>query len=341
MKYDEDHYTVSLPWRKHHDILPDNYELSVARLNSTLKRLRKEPELLIEYNNVIEEQFKLGIIEKVKPNLLEPAEVGRIHYLSHHVVVRKDATTTKVRLVMVWSAKIYAESPSLNEYLHTGPSLMTNVLDILLRFRSYKVALINDVERAFHMIRVSKGDRDVLRFLWINNIDSENPEIVIYQYTRVVIGLNCSPFLLGATWSHHVSNYKFENPKVGEKLKHSLYVDDVVFGAETPAEVYKLFKETKLCMSKGSFHFHKFQCSDRETQKLFESENDQKVDSKVIEQETLYSKTILGEKSTLQNSETKVLGMNGIMKTIVGESGCCPLSSLILLLLLRDLIDEL
>ena len=69
--------------------------------------------------------------------------------------------------------------------------------------------------------------------------------------------------------SHHVSNYKFENPKVGEKLKQSLYVDDIVFGAETPAKVYELYKETKLYLSKGSF-----QCSYREIQKLIESEYD-------------------------------------------------------------------
>ena len=106
------------------------------------------------------------------------------------------------------------------------------------------------------MIRISKGDRYVLRFLWINDIDFGNPEIVIYQYTRVVLGLNCSPFLLGATLSHDASNNKFENPKVGEKLKQSLNVD-VVFGAETPAEVYELYKETKLRLSKGSFHLYK------------------------------------------------------------------------------------
>ena len=51
-----------------------------------------------------------------------------------------------------------------NECFHTGPSLTPNVLDILLRFRSYKVKLLTDVEKAFHMTRVSKGDPDVLRF---------------------------------------------------------------------------------------------------------------------------------------------------------------------------------
>ena len=53
----------------------------------------------------------------------------------------------------------------------------------------------------------------------------------------------------------------------------------------------------------------KFQCSDRETQKLIEGENDQKLEPKAIEQETVYPKTILRDNSTLQNNETKVLGM--------------------------------
>ena len=127
--------------------------------------------------------------------MIEQTEVGRVHYLSHHCVVRQDATTTKVRVVLDGSAKTSAASPSLNECLYTGPSLTPNILDILLRFRSYKVALVSDVEKAFHMIHVDERDRDVLRFLWINGINAESPEIVTLRYTRVVFGLNCSPFL--------------------------------------------------------------------------------------------------------------------------------------------------
>ena len=59
------HYEVSLPWKEHHPLLPDNYEVAVSCLNSVLKRLRRNPELLAEYNRIIEEQSSKGIILKL------------------------------------------------------------------------------------------------------------------------------------------------------------------------------------------------------------------------------------------------------------------------------------
>ena len=70
-----------------------------------------------EYDNMMQEEIKNGIIQEVWPNLIEQTEVGRVHYLSHHWVVRKDATTTKVHVVLDGSAKTSAESASLNECL--------------------------------------------------------------------------------------------------------------------------------------------------------------------------------------------------------------------------------
>jgi hypothetical protein len=34
-------YSVSLPLKEQHELLPDNYDLSLARLNTLVKRLRK------------------------------------------------------------------------------------------------------------------------------------------------------------------------------------------------------------------------------------------------------------------------------------------------------------
>lgn len=53
--------------------------------------------------------------------------------------------------------------------------------------------LIADVEKAFLMIAVDEKDRDVLRFLWVNDLTKEEPEIRTY---RVVFGVSSSPFLL-------------------------------------------------------------------------------------------------------------------------------------------------
>ena len=136
--FDKGRYTVRLPFRKHHNTLPDNFDLSVTRLNSLVRRLKKSPELATEYSKLIEDQKKQGITEEFNP-FLEKAEVGKIHYLRHHAVVRQDALTTKVRVVFDGSAQYDPGLPSLNDILETGPLTVPANFDILLRFRSYKI----------------------------------------------------------------------------------------------------------------------------------------------------------------------------------------------------------
>ena len=45
VSFQDGKYSVHLPWKEHHKLLPDNYENSVARLSSQLKRLRRDPEV--------------------------------------------------------------------------------------------------------------------------------------------------------------------------------------------------------------------------------------------------------------------------------------------------------
>ena len=99
IKFDNNQYSVKLSWREHHQILPDNFELSINRLVSTVKSLHKTPELLEEYNKVIQDQLEQAIVEEIKPNT-EHVEPGNVCYLSHHAVVKKEAVTTKLRVVM-------------------------------------------------------------------------------------------------------------------------------------------------------------------------------------------------------------------------------------------------
>ena len=63
--------------------LPSNYKGGVRRLKGQLGRLRKEPEILGEYDRIIKEKCKEGIVEKVAT--LDSVE--QIHYLPHHAVV--------------------------------------------------------------------------------------------------------------------------------------------------------------------------------------------------------------------------------------------------------------
>ena len=128
-------------------MLPLNYDNSLQRLNSQMRKLKKDPHLLEEYDLVIQEQLRDGVIEAVSD--LEVPEVGRTQYLPHHAVVRRDAKTTKLRVVYDASSRADGKGPSLNDCLHVGPSLTQLLFDILLRFRCNRIALIADIEKAF------------------------------------------------------------------------------------------------------------------------------------------------------------------------------------------------
>ena len=272
IKFDNSQYSVKLPWREHNQILPDNFELSVNRLVSTVKCLHKTPELLEEYNKVIQDQLEQGIMEKIKPNI-EHVEPGNVHYLSHHAVVRKELLLPSY--VLLWMPV----QRFLQIRLHTGSSLTPKILDILVQFRSYKVAIVSDIMKAFHMINVEERDRNVLRFLWLSDLESDNPELLVLRFCKLVFGLNYAPFILGATLQHHISNYEFEDPSVIEKLLESFYVDDFLSGSSNEEQAKELFLQAKKCLTGGGFTLRKWKTSSPELRE-FISECDQSVEER-------------------------------------------------------------
>ena len=65
-----------------------------------------------------------------------------------------------------------SDGVALNDCLYVGPPLAESIFDVLLRFRVYQVALTGDIEKAFLMVGMAEQDRDVLRFLWVDDIDN-------------------------------------------------------------------------------------------------------------------------------------------------------------------------
>lgn len=311
ISFEEGRYSVNLPWKDHHELLPDNYENSVMRLNSQLKRLRNQLEVLKEYNAVIEDQVQKGIIEKI--DVTKVPEVGKVHYLPHHGVVRKSVLSTKLRVVFDASSKATQDAPSLNDCLHVGPAQSPKIFEILLRFRERKVAVVADVEKAFLNIGIDKEDRDVLRFLWIDDLEKEDPELVIYRFCRVVFGVNASPFLLNATLQRHINHYRADDTFV-ENLLQSFYVDDLVSGERDEEEAFWLYKKSKSCLAEGGFHLRKWVSN---SQELLERIQDDRIstvgieESKakmVVEDTQTYAKTTVGQLEELQ-AVHKVLGI--------------------------------
>ncbi len=89
------------------------------------------------------------------------------------------------------------------------------------------------------MISVNPDDREALRFLWVKNPFCSEPEVVTL--------ISASPFLLNATIKHHIEEYEESHPEVVRALAQSMYVDDVVCGAD------RLYARSKEILSHGSF----------------------------------------------------------------------------------------
>lgn len=303
LKFNGQRYSVGLPWRENHDHLPNNYDLSLKRMQGQIRRLNKDPELLREYDSIIKAQEKAGIIERVSTNSSRCPE-SKIHYIPHQAVVRRMAETTKVRIVYDASAKVQKFNVSLNDCLHAGPSLNPLLLDILLRFREQRIALVADIEKAFLNIEIHDEDRNSLRFLWVEDVLRNKMNVIVYRFCRVVFGVCSSPFLLNATLRHHIGRYSKQDAKFAEKMLKSFYVDDLASGENNIEEAYLLYAKTKQRLAEGGFRLHKWRTNDPDLRARI---NEQDVSGSADTDEQTYAKTALACQAG--NQAGKVLGL--------------------------------
>ena len=134
---------------------------------------------MAEYDAIFREQLLAGIIEQVPVS--RENEV-RVYFIPHHGVVRKDRETSKLRIVFYGSAKPNADEFSLNERLDEGSNYIPSLFDVLVTVRVHPVALTADMEKAFLHIQIKPDDRDMLQFLWFDDVNSPDPCIVQFRF---------------------------------------------------------------------------------------------------------------------------------------------------------------
>ena len=250
---EEGFYETDLPFLPNHPAIPTNRELAIARLHSTRRNAIKKG-ILQQYDSIIQDQIKEGILEPVPPG--DPAEDAIIHWNPHHAVVRPDAETTKVRVVHDLSAKVNHHEPSLNEIMDPGPPLQPLLFDIRIRNRMRPYVVTGDIKKAFFQIRVREKHRDAQRVLWYDDINLGT--IQELRFARVMFGASPSPYILGATLDKHVDKYSKTFPDTVRALKEDTYIDDVQDGDNTPDVIERFKKEATAILREGGFTLHKW-----------------------------------------------------------------------------------
>lgn len=269
-------YALKFPWKSNHPPLPSNYAICARRTRSMAYRLAKTPKLLKMYNTIIEDQERRGFIEKV-PNNFEHTETAIIHYIPHHPV-RKESSTTPIRIVYDCSCKQSSESPSLNDCLEPGPPFLTDLCAILLRFRQHEFAFSSDIEKAFLHVHLDQSDRDATRFLWLSDpVDASSP-FVTYRFRVVLFGATCSPFMLNAAITYHLSQ---NDSAVAHDILHNLYVDNLVSGCQTEQGALNYFRQSRTLLSIANFNLRSWTSNSRHLMNAANEKNVMESDNPV------------------------------------------------------------
>ena len=120
------------------------------------------------------------------------------------------------------------------------------------------------------------------------------PSEIVNAY---VLGLVCSPFLLGGVVVRHLESWEEREPELVAEIRRSLYVDDLLSGKPTVAEAKKLKEGAIEIFQDAQFTLHKWHSNDPE----LESEQSS------VETENTFAKQQLGAPT---DPESSLLGLS-------------------------------
>ena len=179
------------------------------------------------------------------------------YYLPMHGVYKAGSSTTKLRVVFDASAPS-TSGVSLNHALAIGPTLHPPLDQILLKFRSYNVALTADIKGMYREILLDDPDKQYHRFLWRA---SPGEPIEDYKMNRVTFGVAGSPYLAVRTLQQVAQDHGQDLPLVSKHIRTSFYVDDLMAGSDSVAGGLGLYCGLTDVLSKGGFLLRKFRSS--------------------------------------------------------------------------------
>jgi hypothetical protein len=83
--------------------------------------------------------------------------------------------------------------------------------------------------------------------------EDDEGKVGVFRHQRVVFGVNCSPFLLGAVINHHLKQCAPPLQSVAERLRTSFYVDSCVTSVDCEEELRDFVRDATQIMADAKF----------------------------------------------------------------------------------------
>lgn len=216
-------YVVRLPFKLEPQRLGDSRLSATCLFHRVHQRIQRDSLFGQRYTAFMQKYADLGHMTAVL------SEQGQVHprvFLPHHGVLRKASSTTKLRVVFNGSSHT-TSGVSLNECLHVGPKLQTDLNAVILRWRTHVIAFAADIEKMYRQILVHSDDCNFRRILWST---TDTPEE--YQLCTVTYGLACAPYLALRVIQQLTTDEGNKFPLAADILRTEIYVDDIPSGTD-------------------------------------------------------------------------------------------------------------
>ena len=235
----EDHQAYVSPlWKEGQPSgFTNNFRYCLNRLNGILKGMtEKNFECL---DKIFEDYLAKGLVEEVTHQIKDPYEEEGIWW-AHFPVINPNSETTPVRPVMDGKAPCINGKSINDQCYHSGPCLINDLVQVLLRYRKYDEAFTGDVSKMFLKIYVPEEMRKYARFIWVQK-DRVTPRY--FQFKGHVFGSVCSPTCAIYVTQRNAEEHKARMPRAAEAIIKSTLVDDTLDSVPTEHEAVQVIKE--------------------------------------------------------------------------------------------------
>ncbi|XP_055633653.1 uncharacterized protein LOC129773997 [Toxorhynchites rutilus septentrionalis] len=243
-------FVVTLP--KKFEVLQqlgNAYPTAKRRLLSLSRRLEANHSLKLAYSLFLEEYLQLGHMEEVSPDSMTTTNAS--YYLPHHCIVRTDSLTTKQT----------DTGTSLNDVLMVGPVVQQDLVNITMRFRVPRYAIISDIEKMYRQIWVHLLDCPLQRILWI---DKPGDPIRVFQLKTVTYGTSAAPYLATKCLQELAKQSKSSHPAAASVLANDFYMDDMISGVDGVLEGKVLCSQLLQLLESAGFSLRKWSSNSSE-----------------------------------------------------------------------------
>ncbi|XP_046806059.1 uncharacterized protein LOC124419697 [Lucilia cuprina] len=217
-------FEVKLQFKDEQNKLDNSTIIAKRRFFALERKLEKNKELRLEYNEFLKKYLEMGHMELINNNSF----MNSGYYLPHHCVLKPESTTTKLRVVFDASCKT-TTNVSLNDILHTGPRLQEDLYKILLRFRKHRYVFSADIEKMYRQIWISEADRKYQLIFWRWNLEET---IKTYALKTVTYGTASAPYL-AVKCLQKIADFKEHNFSIeSDVIRNDFYMDDLMTGGD-------------------------------------------------------------------------------------------------------------